>query len=335
VFNGVMSSQSFGLHSRIMPLAMAGALVVPLFGVGFTPVAGASSSPRTASSGCGSSSPGTAIISLKVNGLARTVIVHVPTGYTNTSKIPLVLNLHGSGSTAAKQDIFSGMDETANTNDFIVVYPQGLIVDGTGFDWNVPGVPLTGGRAVPSGSPNDIKFLTSLVGVLEGKYCVNPLAVYAVGFSGGAREASQLACDASKVFAAVAAVSGLRHPKPCPSTRPVPMIAFHGSADLVDPFAGNGEAYWTYSVTTAAKDWAKQDGCSTTPKVTKSTGVVFSSYGKCKKGAQVELYELIGEGHEWPGGPTMPSSITSLLGPQSNAVVANSLIWSFFAQHEL
>jgi polyhydroxybutyrate depolymerase len=318
-----------------MALTAMGVAALMLSTIGYGSTAAASSHARTASSGCGSSSPGTAILSLKVSGLARTVIVHVPTGYTNATEIPLVLNLHGSGSTAAQQDVFSGMDEAANADGFIVVYPQGLIPDGTGFDWNVPGVPLTGGRAVPAGSPNDIKFLTSLVGVLEGKYCVNPHAVYASGFSGGAREASQLACDDSKIFAAVAAVSGLRHPKPCPASRPVPIIAFHGSADPVDPFAGNGQGYWTYSVTTAAKDWAKQDGCSKSAKVSKSATVVFSSYGQCKKGTQVELYEIIGEGHEWPGGPTMPSSITSLLGPQSNAVVANSLIWSFFAAHQL
>jgi polyhydroxybutyrate depolymerase len=335
VFNGVMTRSPIPLRAGVVALAVWSVVALTLSTVGYASPAQATSYARTASSGCGSSSPGTAILSLTVNGLARTVIVHVPTGYTNTTKIPLVLNLHGSGSTAAQQDIFSDMDETANQDNFIVVYPQGLIPDGTGYDWNVPGVPLTGGRVVPAGAPNDIKFLSSLVGVLEGKYCVNPQAVYASGFSGGAREASQLACDDSKIFAAVAAVSGLRHPKPCPASRPVPIIAFHGSADPVDPFGGNGQGYWTYSVATAAKEWATQDGCSKSPRVTKSAAVVFSSYAKCKKGAQVELYEIIGEGHEWPGGPTMPGSITSVLGPQSNAVVANSIIWSFFASHQL
>ncbi len=288
-----------------------------------------------ASTGCGTSSPGTAILSLKIKGINRTVIVHVPTGYTNATKLALVLNLHGSGSTAAKQDIFSDMDQTANEDDFIVAYPQGLIPDGTGYDWNVPGVALYGGRAVPKGAANDVKFLTSLVGVLQRQYCINPLAVYATGFSGGARMASQLACDDATIFAAIAPVSGLRHPKPCPAKRAVPVIAFHGSHDLVDPFAGNGQAYWTYSVKTAAQDWAAQDSCAKTPKVTTSTGVVESVYSNCAKGAAVELYEVMGEGHEWPGGPTMPSSITAVLGPQSSEVSANSLMWSFFAAHQL
>ena len=314
--------------------AVLSLIAMPFASLGLASPASASGA-KSSASGCGVGSPKTAILSLKIDGINRTVIVHVPTTYTNESKLPLVLNLHGSGSTAAAQDVFSDMDQTADEDNFIVAFPQALIPDRTGYDWNVPGEPLVGGRAVPVGSPNDVKFLTNLVGALEHMYCVNPMAVYATGFSGGAREVSQLACDDSKIFAAVAPVSGLRHPKPCPATRAVPVIAFHGSDDLVDPFAGKGEAYWTYSVRTAAKDWAKQDHCSKSPTVSKSSGVIFSSYSKCAKGAAVDLYEVIGEGHEWPGGPTMPSSITDLLGPQSDAINANSLMWSFFASHQL
>jgi polyhydroxybutyrate depolymerase len=228
------------------------------------------------------------------------------------------------------------MDATANADDFIVAYPQGLIPDGSGFDWNVPGVALFGGSAVPSNAANDIKFLTTLVGILEHKYCVNASEVYATGFSGGAREASQLACDESSLFAAVAPVSGLRRPAPCPTTRAVPIISFHGSADEVDPFAGHGQKYWTYSVATAAKDWAKQDHCATKAmKSTPSSQVTLTTYEGCAEGASVQLYEVSGEGHEWPGGPTLPSSITSLLGPQSNALSANTVMWSFFEAHQL
>jgi poly(3-hydroxybutyrate) depolymerase len=35
-----------------------------------------------------------------------------------------VLNMHGSGSTAAAQDQFTGMDATADASGFIVAYPH-------------------------------------------------------------------------------------------------------------------------------------------------------------------------------------------------------------------
>jgi polyhydroxybutyrate depolymerase len=227
------------------------------------------------------------------------------------------------------------MNAAANANDFIVAYPQALIPDGNGFDWNVPNVPLLGGRAVPAHAANDIAFLTSLVKILESKYCVDPSRVYATGFSGGAREVSQLACEDSTVFAAVAPVSGLRRPTPCAAKRAVPVISFHGSKDPVDPFAGHGQKYWTYSVRTAAKDWSSQDSCTSVKTSTPSKDLQLTVYGGCANGALVELYEVNGEGHEWPGGPTLPAAITSVLGPQSSAISANTVIWSFFSDYQL
>ena len=301
--------------------------------VGNTAAAGTTAASSGAS--CGGS-PGTTTVDLTVAGRQRIVIVHVPTGYGGTKKVPLVLNMHGSGSTAAAQEAFTGMDATADTDDFIVAYPQALIPDGTGFDWNVPGVPLIGGRAVPAGSADDVSFLTGLVTTMEHRYCIDPARVYATGFSGGARTASQLACDSSTVFAAVAPVSGLRRPTPCPAQRAVPVLSFHGTADPVDPYNGNGQAYWTYSVSQAAADWASQDGCPSKASVsTPASGATLTQYGPCRQGAVVELYTLTGEGHEWPGGPALPRSITKELGPQSSAVDAGDVMWAFFAAHPM
>ena len=306
------------------------ALAAVPFSAGIASIAGAATS-----SGCSSTSLGSTTLSLKVDGFSRTVIVHVPKHSSGTSPLALVLNLHGSGVTALDQEGFTKMNSTANQDEFIVAYPQALIPDGVGFDWNIPGVPLIGGRAVPPKSANDVKFLTSLVGIMESKYCINPKEVFATGFSGGARMASQLACDDSGLFAAVAPVSGLRRPKPCPTTRAVPVISFHGSADPVDPFAGHGQKYWTYSVTTAAQDWATQDHCTSNSTGSPITGVKMTTYQSCSNSAQVELYEIMGEGHEWPGGPTMPSALTAVLGPQSSLVNANTLMWAFFQAHPL
>jgi polyhydroxybutyrate depolymerase len=302
-----------------------------------TSTTSATSSTTTAAAGhCELPAAGSSRITPTVGGRVRTVIVHVPSSYNGTTRVPLVLNLHGSGSDAAGQEALSGMDSTADAEDFIVAYPQGLIPDGDGYDWNVPGVPLIGGRSVPAGAADDVAFLVQLVGLLEHRYCIDSGRVYATGFSGGARMASQLACDASDVIAAVAPVSGLRHPTPCPATRGVPVVAFHGTADPVDPYDGNGQAYWTYSVPEAARDWSRQNDCSSAPTTSRpDPGAELTSYSNCRDGADVELYSVIGEGHEWPGGPPIPRTATALLGPQSDAVDANATMWAFFVAHPL
>jgi polyhydroxybutyrate depolymerase len=303
-------------------------------GAGTSVVTAGTLPAASGTSGCGhQEASGSFQYGLAVSGHRRTVIVHIPAGYTAKRKLALVLNLHGSGSTASAEEKFSGMDATADRDHFIVAYPQALISDGTGYDWNIPGVPLYSGKFPPAGSPSDVAFLTTLVRDLAGRYCVALNRVYATGVSGGGRMASQLACDASGVFAAIAPVAGLRYPSPCPASRPVPVIAFHGTADPIDPFNGFGFGSWTYSVPAAARMWAAHDHCTAGPQTTAGRGYRLTRYTGCAGGTQVELYALIGEGHEWPGGPAMPKAITNLLGPQSDAVSANALMWAFFRTH--
>jgi polyhydroxybutyrate depolymerase len=289
------------------------------------------------SSGCGSpASPSTVTLTPTVDGRSRLAIVHLPSGYHTATPDPLVINMHGTGSNALEQEGLTGMDSTADADTFIVAYPQGDIPAAGGFDWNIPGEPLFGGAAVPANAPDDVSFIERLVTILEQKYCVNPGRVYATGFSGGARMASQLGCDASNVFAAVAPVSGLRFPSPCPSLRPVPVVSFHGTADPVDPYLGNGQKYWTYSVPVAAQRWAVHDGCAANPATSQpDSGVMLTAYGNCTGDSAVELYTIAGEGHEWPGGPTLRKRITRELGPQSNAISANETMWAFFVAHPL
>lgn len=301
----------------------------------------APSEARRGRSGCGKSASGTSTLSLRIAGRSRVVVVHVPKDYTGSEQIALVLNMHGTGSTAAEQEAFTGMDVASDTYGFVVAYPQADIPDGTGFDWNVPNEPLFGGRPVPADAPDDVAFLTALVGILEDRYCIDSSRVYATGFSGGARMASQLACDESGVFAAVAPVSGLRRPTPCPTGRVVPVISFHGTADPVDPYNGHGQRYWTYSVPQAVHYWATQDGCSSSPTTTHPLGgITLTAYGGCgappsARAPDVELYTISGEGHEWPGGPALPRSLTRVLGPQTTVIDANELMWSFFESHPL
>lgn len=293
--------------------------------------------PASASRGCGTAGrAGTVTLSPVVDGRTRTAILHVPPGYRPDTPLPLVVNMHGSQSTAQQQVAFSGMDTTADADGFMVVYPQGAIAAGGGYEWNVPGQPLFGGASVPTTAPDDVSFVEQLVSGLESTYCIDRNRVFATGFSGGARMASQLGCDASTVFGAIAPVSGLRFPAPCGSSRPMPVLSFHGTADPVDPYNGNGQAYWTYSVPAAAQRWAAHDGCAPAPTTSHpAPGVIASTYDRCAGGAVVELDTIGGEGHEWPGGPRLPSAATALLGPQSMAIDASTTMWSFFMAHPL
>jgi polyhydroxybutyrate depolymerase len=212
-----------------------------------TPVAVAASVAPHTGCGTGSGGPGERVLTPVIGGQLREVRVHLPAGYGTAGPVPLLLNLHGSGSTAAKQEAQSGLDTTADAHTFIVAYPQAIRPTGSGFAWNIPGTPTFAATG-----PDDVGFLTHLVTVLRHDFCVDPARVYASGFSGGARMVSQLACTPGVRLAGIAVAGGLRAPAPCHPAHPLPVLAFHGTADLSNPFNGHGQPYWTYSVPEAA-----------------------------------------------------------------------------------
>src|ERR1700722_4352162 len=95
----------------------------------------------------GHAASGTFTVSIPSGGVQRTVLVPLPAGFADRARVALVLNMHGSGSTAVQQAGLSGMDAAADRDGFIVAYPQGAITSGSGYDWNVHGKPFCGGGA--------------------------------------------------------------------------------------------------------------------------------------------------------------------------------------------
>lgn len=280
------------------------------------PVAyGASTAPRA---GCNDAPvSGDLDLSTPVGGQVRRVRVHLPAGYTATRPVPLLLSLHGSGSTAAKQESGTGLDATADEHGFIVAYPQADRVTGTGYSWNVPGTPT-----FTTSGPDDAGFLTAVVTVLRHEFCVDPSRVYASGFSGGARMVSQLACTAGVRLAGIVAASGIRAPSPCHSVRPVPVLAFHGTADQSNPFNGHGQPYWTYSVPEAVARWARFDGCPAQAHIGHPyPAVTVTDYRDCAGSVEVTLYALTGKGHRWP--------------VAAGAFQPNEIAWRFLSAHSL
>ena len=115
----------------------------------------------------------------------------------------------------------------------------------------------------------------------------------------------------------------------------MPVIAFHGTADPIDPYSGAGQAYWTYSVPVAAQRWASHEGCDASATPMPVAGdAQLTAFGGCADGGAVELYTIADAGHTWPGGPKLSAALLKVLGPQSS-LDANSLIWSFFKAHPL
>lgn len=277
-------------------------------------------------------------------GRERRAVVHRPPTTAPDEPLPLVLTLHGSGSGALDQLRVSGLQGAADRHRFMLVAPQGVVPDGPGYAWAVPGtgtghLPGTTEDAASEAVPDDARFLDDLIGSLVSDGQADPRRVYAAGISGGARMACHLVADRPGRVAALVAVAGLRAGDPSPADPrvpdratfappvPTPVLAFHGTADPVNPFAGGGPSYWGYGVRTALVRWAEVNRCRPDPTETPvGRHVTLVSHAPGPQGADTVLYVVHGGGHTWPGSP---ASLPARLGPVTDEIDANEVLWRF------
>src|SRR3989475_5402793 len=164
------------------------------------------------------------------SGRKREYVLYVPRSYDRAKPTPLVISLHGAGMWGAAQKETSQWNRVADEHGFIVVYPSG---EGGGG----PRVWHEGGGARPS---RDVRFISELIDTLAAAYNIDPTRIYANGLSNGGGMSFVLSCTMSDRIAAVGLVAAA-HLLPwewCTDRRPVPMIAFHGTADPEVPYSG-------------------------------------------------------------------------------------------------
>ena len=59
------------------------------------------------------------------DGIRRTYILYVPESHSEDTQFPLMLNFHGFGGSASAHMISADMRPLAESENFILVYPQG------------------------------------------------------------------------------------------------------------------------------------------------------------------------------------------------------------------
>jgi polyhydroxybutyrate depolymerase len=300
-----------------------------------------------ASGGCSAVpkvAPGQVKVNTRSSGAARWYFRHVPASYTGTKPTPLVIDLHGYLEGATIHTAMSALGPFGDTHGFITITPQGS------------------GTSVPLWNTNldsaDVKFIGDLLDELEKTLCVDERRIFVTGLSNGAFMTSAVACKYSDRIAAVAPVAGIRDIAGCTFTRPVPVIAFHGTADPFVAYAGglgakaldlpmpdgSGKTLRQSGLPTSVTkgpsvpkitaDWAKRNGCGTKPSERAVTSDVTLISFPCPAGAEVELERITGGGHAWPGS-AFSQSIVAAVGRTTTTISADDAMWQFFEDHPL
>jgi len=262
------------------------------------------------------------------SGRLRGFVLHVPPGHDRDKATPLVISLHGAGLWGAAQRITSRWDRTADAHGFIVVYPTAVEGNGPRV-WRVDKGP---------GLAEDVRFIRDLIDTLRAEYHIDSTRIYADGLSNGGGMAFVLSCALSDRVAAVGMVAAAQT-LPwtwCAEGRPVPVMAFHGTADPVVPYDGGTSWLVTRpfpSVPGFVEHWAQRNRCGGEPVDSEVTrDVTRREYTRCADDATVVLYTVRGGGHTWPGGTPLPEA---WVGPTRADLDATSLLWEFYTAHPL
>jgi polyhydroxybutyrate depolymerase len=283
---------------------------------------------------------------LDAGGAEHDVRVYVPTTHDGTSELPLVINFHGFGSNGDQQAAFTGYEELAEEEGFVVVHPTA-----------VPSTSEEDGRnswetvAVDDPAKDDVAFVHELLDVLIEDYCVDETRLYATGMSGGGLFTSQLVCEMSDRLAAAVSVAAISYPQGCDPAEPVPFRAIHGTEDPTVPFDGDptgtrfeGEEFVEVLFSEPMPDqfaqFAEAMGCDPEgERVQTSTDVVTTTYSGCDDDVPLAFYEVVEGGHAWPSSPLAePESpiveqLTALQGYTTFDIDATADSWAFFQQH--
>jgi len=261
-------------------------------------------------------SPGNHNLSMTVDGLERTYILHVPPAASNP--LPLIIVLHGTYGTGRKMQFGLGFDPYADSRGFYVAYPDAYQNPGERETarWN------DGRGTLESsyGGIDDVKFILSMVDDIAAQVPLDKSRVFVTGASNGGMMTYRLGCETSGIFAGIAPVIG-NIPEPifvsCSPSAPLSFLAINGDSDPFIPFYGGEvcgdtpsifcEGGWVKSQPESLGKFTAANGCVESPQVQTLPTVVEDGtfieeqvYANCTSGAQVKAYIVRNGGHTWP-----------------------------------
>jgi polyhydroxybutyrate depolymerase len=251
------------------------------------------------------------------DGINREYVLYSPNSYNGTSSLPVLLNFHGFGGSASKFMNEADMRAVAESDPFILVYPQGSCLNGSSH-WN----------ACPSGGNNksnadDFDFAESIISEISSQYNVDMERIYAVGYSNGGMMAYGLANYKSDLIAAVASVSGVMLDCLGSTNHPMPVVHLHGTSDDVIPYDGNSDFN---SAQNTVDHWINFNNTITTPTVSSDNSGGMSiehfAYTQGDQSVAVEHYKFIEGEHVW---------FNATYQGQNTA----ELIWNFVSKYDI
>tara|TARA_A100001037_G_scaffold245921_1_gene227504 strand:+ start:775 stop:1683 length:909 start_codon:yes stop_codon:yes gene_type:complete len=265
-------------------------------------------------------------------GLERSFLIYVPTNIKENA--PLVVAIHGYTSSAKTLMGYSGINQVADKEGFLVAYPQGTKDSRDNNFFNV------GYEFHSDSKVNDVNFIREIVLNLTKDYKLNSKRVFATGMSNGGDMSYLLACTSSDLFTAVAPVAGVMMKdtlENCNPVKKIPIFEIHGTKDSISKFEGdmNNEDKWGayYDLPSTIEFWVNKHALSEKETIQlenknteDGTTITFERYWSDESQREVWFYIVNDGNHTWPG-------MTGLFSRTANQDINSAEeIWKFFSK---
>ena len=262
--------------------------------------------------------------STTVVSTARAYSKFIPSSYSKDTSLPLVVLLHGYGATGAMQESYMKFESVAETNKFILVYPDGTVDSSGRRFWNA-----TDACCDFSSDVADDVYLLSILKEMESSYSIDAKRIYFVGHSNGGFMSYRMACKYPDRIAAIASLAGASFFKAtdCGAKSSVSVLQVHGTKDETILYEGGQILGTSYpGAVASASQWATFNQCTQNaatrsskfdlePNITGDETSV-TAWTNCQNSSEVELWTMEGAAHI----PTLKSTFATK-------------IWEFFAAH--
>lgn len=226
----------------------------------------------------------------------------VPDNYENNAPAPLIVLLHGYGSSGVQQNGYMRIGELVNRYGFILATPDGTqeTQGRSARFWNASDACCN----FYANDLDDSAYVLDIINTVKRQYQVDARRVYLIGHSNGGFMSYKTAHEYSDVIAGIASLAGAEATvaQSAPAN-PVHILQIHGTADGTIAYEGGdiqGNIYPGAEETISR--WAEYNGCAADGVVTATLDLDVSLDGLettvtrynngCQPGGSAELWTI-------------------------------------------
>lgn len=250
--------------------------------------------------------------------------VRVPADYSIESPTPLIVLLHGYGSSGRRHESYMSFGELVDSHGFLFVAPDGTEEESERSPrfWNASRACCNfGGSTV-----DDSGYVLAVIDEMKRLFNVDADRVYLVGHSNGGFMSYRVAYEHPSAIAAIVSLAGAASSEERgPPVGPVHVLQIHGTADETILFDGGENQDARYpSARASVERWAGYNGCSLEGATLEGAldldasidgrETVVTRYASgCSSGGSAELWVIEDGGHSPRLSPTFTEHVVEWL----------------------